>query len=201
MYFIWLQVRAFPDLRIILMSATIDISMFCEYFSNPAVIEVEGRTFPVQEYFIEDFVEMTGFVPTQERKRKGKDKDRDDDHLPDEEQDVNLNLQVGQNYSEATRFNVSKITERDISFELVEKIILYIESLGEPGAVLIFLPGWNVIFSMMRQLGQSAQLSSNKFCILPLHSQLPREEQRRVFEPVPDGVRKASYLMIVYFFL
>nr|CAD7205196.1 unnamed protein product [Timema douglasi] len=28
------------------------------------------------------------------------------------------------------------------------------------------------------------------YCVIPLHSQLPREDQRRVFEPVPDGVTK-----------
>lgn len=41
-------VQAFPDVRIVLMSATIDTSMFREYFFNCPVIEVFGRTFPVQ---------------------------------------------------------------------------------------------------------------------------------------------------------
>ncbi|KAI4794186.1 hypothetical protein KUCAC02_032219 [Chaenocephalus aceratus] len=31
---------------------------------------------------------------------------------------------------------------------------------------------------------------SNRYRIMPLHSQIPREEQRKVFEPVPDNIRK-----------
>lgn len=41
-------VQAYPEVRVVLMSATIDTSMFAEYFFNCPVIEVFGRTFPVQ---------------------------------------------------------------------------------------------------------------------------------------------------------
>lgn len=41
-------VQAYPEVRIVLMSATIDTTMFREYFFNCPVIEVFGRTFPVQ---------------------------------------------------------------------------------------------------------------------------------------------------------
>lgn len=40
--------------------------------------------------------------------------------------------------------------------------------------------------------GDASSLSSgsNRYRILPLHSQIPREEQRRVFEPVPENITK-----------
>lgn len=41
-------VQAYPEVRVILMSATIDTTMFREYFFNCPIIEVFGRTFPVQ---------------------------------------------------------------------------------------------------------------------------------------------------------
>ncbi len=41
-------VQAYPDVRIILMSATIDTTMFREYFFNCPVIEVHGRAHAVQ---------------------------------------------------------------------------------------------------------------------------------------------------------
>lgn len=56
--------KEFPNVRIVLMSATIDTSSFSEYFDNAPVIHVSGRTFPVQQYFLEDIVEMLGFAPT-----------------------------------------------------------------------------------------------------------------------------------------
>ena len=42
------MIQAYPDLRVILMSATIDTTLFSTYFNNCPVIEVEGKTFPVQ---------------------------------------------------------------------------------------------------------------------------------------------------------
>ena len=42
------MVNAFPELRVILMSATVDTSMFAEYFGNVKVVEVAGRVHPVQ---------------------------------------------------------------------------------------------------------------------------------------------------------
>lgn len=50
-------VQAYPEIRVILMSATIDTSMFCEYFFNCPIIEVFGRTYPVQG---KSLIELSG---------------------------------------------------------------------------------------------------------------------------------------------
>ena len=42
------MVNAFPDLRVVLMSATVDTTLFTDYFGKCQVVEVYGRTFPVQ---------------------------------------------------------------------------------------------------------------------------------------------------------
>ena len=71
------MVKTFPDMKVILMSATIDTSLFSEYFGGSPVIEVYGRTHPVQEYFLEDCIQMTNFVAPPPRK-KNKNSNKDD---------------------------------------------------------------------------------------------------------------------------
>ncbi|XP_028328850.1 ATP-dependent RNA helicase A isoform X2 [Gouania willdenowi] len=177
-------VQAFPQVRVLLMSATIDTTMFREYFFNCPIIEVFGRTFPVQEYFLEDCIQMTTFVPPpMDRKRKDKDEEGGDE-------DTNCNLICGPDYNAETKRSMALINEKETSFELVEALLKYIETLQVAGAVLIFLPGWNLIYSMQRHLETNPHFGSNRYKILPLHSQIPREEQRRVFEPVPDNITK-----------
>ncbi|PSN38206.1 Dosage compensation regulator [Blattella germanica] len=185
------MIHTYPDLRLILMSATIDTTLFSEYFNNCPVVEIEGRAYPVQEYYLEDCVQMLNFVPPADtRKRKSKDKDDSEGTIGAEEQDENLNKVVSEEYSIQTRNALSQLSEKEISFELIEELLKYIKSLGIPGAVLIFLPGWNLIFALMRHLQQHPIFGNQSYSIIPLHSQLPREDQRRVFEPVPDGVTK-----------
>nr|XP_054758550.1 putative ATP-dependent RNA helicase DHX57 [Lytechinus pictus] len=51
-----------PDLRIILMSATLNADLFSSYFFDCPVINIPGKTFPVDQYFLEDAIEYTGYV-------------------------------------------------------------------------------------------------------------------------------------------
>ncbi|XP_066599251.1 dosage compensation regulator mle isoform X2 [Prorops nasuta] len=182
------MIHLYPDLRIILMSATIDTSLFSDYFNKCPVIEVPGRSFPVQQYFLEDCIQMTNFVPPMDSKKR---KNRDSDDLPaDGEPEENLNKVVGDRYSPQTKNAMAQLTEKEISFELIEAILKYIRNQGIQGAVLVFLPGWNLIFALMKYLQQSTLFGGSGYVIIPLHSQLPREDQRRVFDPVPPGVTK-----------
>ena len=76
-----------PDLRIILMSATVSATQFVNYFSppssasntplkKPATFEIPGRTCPVSEYFVEDVFRMSNYflqnkgLKRDERKKK-----------------------------------------------------------------------------------------------------------------------------------
>ncbi|XP_076294803.1 3'-5' RNA helicase YTHDC2 [Lasioglossum baleicum] len=50
------------SLKLILMSATMDVSIFVKYFSKCAVISVMGKVFDVDTYFLEDVLKMTGYM-------------------------------------------------------------------------------------------------------------------------------------------
>lgn len=81
---------------------------------------------------------------------------------------------------------MSMLNEKDICPELVEHLLAHIIQMNVSGAVLIFLPGWSTISALMRHL-QRSRLLNGQCHFLPLHSMIPREDQRRVFQPAPEG--------------
>lgn len=52
----------FQNLRLVLMSATMDTQLFVKYFGGCPVLKVPGNMFPVEEYFLEDVLKSTGFL-------------------------------------------------------------------------------------------------------------------------------------------
>ncbi|KFQ68294.1 Putative ATP-dependent RNA helicase DHX57, partial [Phaethon lepturus] len=51
-----------PDLRIILMSATLNAELFSQYFHSCPIINIPGQTLPVDQFFLEDVIAMTRYV-------------------------------------------------------------------------------------------------------------------------------------------
>ena len=64
---------------------------------------------------------MLKFVPPPDTRKKDR-KDREEENVGAED-DENMNLKVGSNYSLATRAALAKMNEKDVSFELIE--VLY----------------------------------------------------------------------------
>lgn len=142
----------YPDLRVILMSATFDDALFTKYFNNCPVINVEGRAFPVQTYFLEDVVEMLQFEPSSESLKKNKRRRQDGEEGGDEE---NFNiLPSGLNYTQSTYRSMQLMQERGIDLELLAALLRYIREMNVPGSILVFLPGWNDIFAIMKYLSE-----------------------------------------------
>ncbi|XP_046383493.1 putative ATP-dependent RNA helicase DHX57 [Ischnura elegans] len=51
-----------PELKVILMSATMNADLFSSYFNGIPIVEIPGRTFPVEQFFLEDVIEMTRYA-------------------------------------------------------------------------------------------------------------------------------------------
>ncbi|KAJ6635028.1 putative ATP-dependent RNA helicase DHX57 [Pseudolycoriella hygida] len=51
-----------PKLKVILMSATLNAILFSDYFKDAPVMEIPGRTFPVEQIFLEDILGRCNFV-------------------------------------------------------------------------------------------------------------------------------------------
>ncbi|KAH9284837.1 ATP-dependent RNA helicase A [Echinococcus granulosus] len=183
-------VRANPSLRVILMSATIDTTTFTEYFDNTAIVELEGRTYPVSCFYLEDCINMTNYVPPPNYNEKKNKKPRLEEELTMETEE-NCNSICPPGYPPSVAERMRQIPEKEVPFTLIGSLLEYICRMNIDGAVLIFLPGWNTI-SMLRKYLQTHPCFSNpnEFLILPLHSQVPREDQRLVFRPAPPGIRK-----------
>jgi len=43
------------------MSATVDAEKLSRYMNDAPIIQVPGRTFPVESYYLEDVIETTGY--------------------------------------------------------------------------------------------------------------------------------------------
>ncbi|KAN0098389.1 ATP-dependent RNA helicase-like protein A [Hyaloscypha variabilis] len=164
--------RKRKDLKLILMSATLDAGVFEDYFKNNGKVgrvEISGRTFPVEDYYLDDVIQMTGF-----NAGRGARRDDDDDETAGMEADVAAAIQ-----SIGMRINY------DLVNQTVKEIDAELSYLKQDGGILIFMPGVVEINRTLDSLRSIPNLH-----VLPLHASLQSVEQRRVFPHAPAGKRK-----------
>lgn len=152
------------DLKVVLMSATLDAEVFQNYFAaagSVAKIEIQGRTHPVTDYYLDYVLHMTGF------------QQRDDD--------INEFIDKGSGAR-----NIQGVRMR-INYDLIAQTVRSIDAeLGsKEGGILIFLPGTAEIDRTIQALRSLSGIFA-----LPLHASLLPSEQKRVFPPAPRGLRK-----------
>jgi ATP-dependent RNA helicase YTHDC2 len=56
------RLSRFPNLRLILMSAALDVTVFSNYFEKCPMVQVEGKCFPVSEFYLEDILVLTNHL-------------------------------------------------------------------------------------------------------------------------------------------
>ena len=179
-----------PRLKIILMSATVDAVKFSKYFDDAPVLNVPGRTFPVERRFLEDAIELTGFAGEAEDQDQGKDEDSASDSEVGKEP-ANKESYLAQ-YSSATRTALANWKEYRINYSLVSKLISTIiehqDYRSYSQAILVFLPGIAEIRSMHGLL--SGLKTAAHYQIHMLHSTMSSEDQQAAFVLPPAGMGK-----------
>ena len=165
-----------PDLKIIVTSATIDAERFSKHFNGAPVIEVSGRTYPVE----------IRYRPLGKSAFSAKDAFAEKQAL-----DVDrVNLET----EEESLFGISRKAqtearwlEEDDEEEAIEEAILDAADdllrLGD-GDILVFLPGEREIRDTAEHLrkyqGRSAKLKHIE--VLPLFARLSIEDQQKIFK-------------------
>jgi ATP-dependent RNA helicase DHX29 len=180
-----------PELKVILMSATVDAAKFSRYLNDAPILTVPGRTFPVQTRYLEDAIELTHYTgSTDDTAKNGTNSGDDDDEINSEQSGIPNKLP---GYSPATRNALSNYDEYAIDYDLVVRLIeavAYDPQLSRfSSAVLVFLPGIAEIRQLNDILTSHPSFNSN-WLIYPLHSTISSEDQQAAFLLPPPGVRK-----------
>uniref|UniRef100_A0A6Q2Y5L2 RNA helicase n=1 Tax=Esox lucius TaxID=8010 RepID=A0A6Q2Y5L2_ESOLU len=193
--------RVRHDLKVILMSATLNAEKFSRYFDNCPMIHIPGMTFPVQEFLLEDVVEMLRYRPQKQERRPRWKRGfmQAQNSRPEKEQKEAEYKESWPCYARTLRDRYSDSTievlemmddDDKIDLELVVQLIRHIVLSEEEGAILVFLPGWDNISSLNDLLMTQQMFKSDRFVIIPLHSLMPTVTQTSVFKRPPPGVRK-----------
>ncbi|XP_061862196.1 ATP-dependent DNA/RNA helicase DHX36 [Colius striatus] len=188
------------DLKVILMSATLNAEKFSEYFDNCPMIHIPGFTFPVVEYLLEDVIEKLRYSPesSERRPRWKKGFMQGQVSRPDKEEKEKLYReqwpdylqQLQGRYSASTIDALEMMDDEKVDLDLIAALIRHIVLEEEDGAILVFLPGWDNISTLHDLLMSQVMFKSDRFVIIPLHSLMPTVNQTQVFKKTPPGVRK-----------
>ncbi|KAF1394139.1 hypothetical protein PFLUV_G00023410 [Perca fluviatilis] len=189
------------DLKIILMSATLNAEKFSKYFDNCQIIHIPGLTFPVKEFLLEDIVEMTRYRSQNRDRRPSWKKgfwqgrhsrpEKEEKEAEYKESWPSYARTLQDRYSDNTIEALEMLdNDEKIDLELIVALIRHIVLNEEEGAILIFLPGWAEISSLNDLLTAQKMFQSDRFVIIPLHSLMPTVNQTQVFKKPPPGIRK-----------
>uniref|UniRef100_A0A8C5T3P8 ATP-dependent DNA/RNA helicase DHX36 n=1 Tax=Malurus cyaneus samueli TaxID=2593467 RepID=A0A8C5T3P8_9PASS len=188
------------DLKVILMSATLNAEKFSAYFDHCPMIHIPGFTFPVVEYLLEDVIEMLSYSPEKMDRQMHWKKRFMQGHVsrPEKEEKEEIYKQqwpgylrhLQGRYSDNTISALEMMDDDKVDLDLVAALIRHIVLKEEDGAILVFLPGWDNISTLHELLMSQTMFKSDRFLIIPLHSLMPTVNQTQVFKKTPPGIRK-----------
>ena len=185
-----------PHLRVVLMSATVDVDSFLGYWDGETPrLHIPGRTFPVQDFMLEDVLALTQWIPRKPKYGKiGSEKEFDDwedeSSKEDDDDEIDEGTIGGQSISDL----VKRVDETCIDYDLLAQLVKSLIANRDPsddGSILIFLPGAPEIDRALETVKRVTQ--GMPLLLLPLHGGLQPKEQNRVFKPAGLGLCKIVF--------
>ena len=193
-----------PSLRVVLMSATLNASAFSAYFKGAAIAQIPGFTFPVQEHYLEDILQVTSYVPSGEYLKRGgggsaggtssSSRVPGEFHAPDAGAEQKFMTELAQRgYLDGVRHTLRAMDQSVINYDLAVKLIEHVCVAMDPGAILVFMPGLAEISKLHDACSSNPAIrdaTGGAKYLIGLHSSLSTSEQKVIFEHPPFGTRK-----------
>jgi HrpA-like RNA helicase len=173
------------SLKLVLMSATLNSDAFSAFFNVCAIVSIPGRAHPVQEFRLEDILQLTEYE-VQERSDYAVKSSNATDRLSKSA----LRQRYAKDYNAKVIQSLSIVDETVINYELLADLLEHIALESDEGAILVFLPGFMEITKAIDEMHRKPFFQSPQVIIHPLHSSLSTSEQTAVFVVPPSGVRK-----------
>jgi len=174
------------NLKLVLMSATLNADTFAAYFKGCPTVSIPGRTFPVNENRLEDVLALTGYEVKEGSNYALKKMQNKSSRFSKSD--------LKKMYSKYDSKVISSLAIADeslINYELIAELLEHIARNEEEGAILVFMPGLMEITKAIEELRKKELFQDpSKAVIYPLHSSLSTEEQKAVFQVPSKGIRK-----------
>lgn len=200
-----------PKLKLILMSATLNASVFADYFRafDPYLAEIPGRAHPVQAFFLEDALALTGLrVDARDECAVGSFRSKRNSRSSQKSALVGLTKRDWasklKDYPDEVHSSLSALDPACVNYSLIVRVVEAIftrkgdvwtrhcfESVkdDEDGAILVFVTGLAEITATVEKLRTSEVLEGCSV-VHALHSQLSTQDQQAIFRRAPAGSRK-----------
>jgi ATP-dependent RNA helicase DHX57 len=190
--------RQRPLLKVVLMSATLDAQTFASYFGGCETLSIDGRAFPVTDYYLDDVLAITRYTQSKGLRLQLSEKKR-------EERTTRLRQLYGGLQSQGESpfalepdvlEGLVTFNEETLDYALMETLLWHIIDSSSEGGVLVFLPGAaeinRLLASVRRSVGEQGR-PPHAFLLVPLHGQLSSADQKLVFKRCARGQRKIVF--------
>lgn len=183
-----------PNLKVILMSATLEAKRFSSYLGGVPVMNIPGRTFPVEMKYLEDAIELTDYRLSENESNTALEEDAEE--IPTETAQGDATggiLTTLETYSKQTRETILNFDEYRLDYQLIKRLLMKIASAPEltqySKAILVFMPGMAEIRRLNDDILAEPAFQRG-WVVHALHSSIASEDQEKAFIVPPHGMRK-----------